>query len=60
MGKLRPMKKIWLLCLAVPFLLFPACSSEPGEEEAAPVEEPSGGPPPEGEGGEGATPSNTE
>ena len=54
------MKKIWLLCLAAPFLLFSACSSEPGEEEAAPVEEPSGGPPPEGEGGEGATPSNTE
>ncbi|MEE2813624.1 MAG: hypothetical protein VX945_03935 [Verrucomicrobiota bacterium] len=52
------MKKIWLLSLALPFLLFPACSSEPGEGEAAPVEEPSGGMPPEGE--EGAAPSNTE
>ena len=47
------MKKIWLLCLAIPLLLIPACSSEPGEEESAPAEETA-------EGEEGAAPGNTE
>ena len=51
------MKKIWLLCLAIPLLLTPACS-EPAPEEAPESEEATGGPPPEGE--EGAVPGNTE
>jgi len=51
------MKKIWLLFLAIPLLLIPACS-EPAAEEAPGGEEATGGPTPEG--GEGDTPENTE
>ena len=51
------MKKIWLLFLAIPLLLIPACA-EPAAEEAPESEEATGGPPPDGE--EGAAPGNTE